>query len=70
MNIREITICYGMTETAPVSTQTRVDDAVDKRVNTVGAGAPRTSRSASSTPRAGGSRRAAGGASCARAATA
>ena len=36
MNIREITICYGMTETAPVSTQTRVDDAVDKRVNTVG----------------------------------
>ena len=36
MNIREITICYGMTETAPVSTQTRVDDTVDKRVNTVG----------------------------------
>ena len=36
MNIREITICYGMTETAPVSTQTRVDDPVDKRVNTVG----------------------------------
>ncbi len=36
MNIREITICYGMTETAPVSTQTRVDDPVEKRVNTVG----------------------------------
>ena len=36
MNVREITICYGMTETAPVSTQTRVDDPVDKRVSTVG----------------------------------
>lgn len=36
MNMREITICYGMTETSPVSTQTRVDDPVDKRVSTVG----------------------------------
>ena len=36
MNVREITICYGMTETSPVSTQTRVDDAVDKRVGSVG----------------------------------
>jgi fatty-acyl-CoA synthase len=36
MNMREITICYGMTETSPVSTQTRVDDPVEKRVSTVG----------------------------------
>jgi fatty-acyl-CoA synthase len=36
MNMREITICYGMTETSPVSTQTRVDDPVEKRVGTVG----------------------------------
>ncbi len=36
MNVREITICYGMTETSPVSTQTRVDDSVDKRVSSVG----------------------------------
>jgi len=36
MNVRDITICYGMTETSPVSTQTRMDDAVEKRVATVG----------------------------------
>jgi len=36
MNIREMTICYGMTETSPVSTQTRRDDALQKRVSTVG----------------------------------
>ena len=36
MHIPEITICYGMTETSPVSTQTRVDDPVEKRVTTVG----------------------------------
>jgi fatty-acyl-CoA synthase len=36
MNMRDITICYGMTETSPVSTQTRMDDAVEKRVATVG----------------------------------
>jgi fatty-acyl-CoA synthase len=36
MNMRDITICYGMTETSPVSTQTRMDDAVEKRVTTVG----------------------------------
>ncbi len=36
MHIPEITICYGMTETSPVSTQTRVDDPVAKRVGTVG----------------------------------
>ena len=36
MHIREITICYGMTETSPVSTQTHRDDTVDRRVSTVG----------------------------------
>ena len=36
MHMNEVTICYGMTETSPVSTQTSPDDAVDKRVSTVG----------------------------------
>jgi len=40
MNVRDITICYGMTETSPVSTQTRMDDAVEKRVATVGSAHP------------------------------
>jgi len=31
-----VTICYGMTETSPVSTQTRADDSVERRVSTVG----------------------------------
>lgn len=36
MGMTEVTICYGMTETSPVSTQTRADDSVDRRVSTVG----------------------------------
>src|SRR3954463_2852699 len=36
MHMDEVTICYGMTETSPVSTQTAADDSVDKRVGTVG----------------------------------
>ncbi|MDO5651239.1 MAG: AMP-binding protein [Moraxella sp.] len=36
MHMHEITICYGMTETAPVSVQSYVDDPIDKRVSTVG----------------------------------
>ncbi len=36
MNMDEVTICYGMTETSPVSMQTRTDDALEKRVATVG----------------------------------
>jgi fatty-acyl-CoA synthase len=36
MGMAEVSICYGMTETSPVSTQTRVDDSVDRRVSTVG----------------------------------
>jgi fatty-acyl-CoA synthase len=34
--MREVTICYGMTETSPVSTQSATDDPLDKRVATVG----------------------------------
>ncbi|EYT57000.1 AMP-binding protein [Dietzia sp. UCD-THP] len=36
MNMEEVSICYGMTETSPVSTQTRADDSLDRRVTTVG----------------------------------
>ncbi|MBO0806441.1 MAG: AMP-binding protein [Nocardiopsaceae bacterium] len=36
MGMSEVSICYGMTETSPVSTQTRTDDSVDRRVSTVG----------------------------------
>ncbi|MGI9146063.1 MAG: AMP-binding protein [Chloroflexota bacterium] len=36
MHMPEVTICYGMTETAPVSTQSSTDDALEKRVATVG----------------------------------
>ena len=36
MGMREVTIAYGMTETSPVSTQTRVTDSVEHRVTTVG----------------------------------
>ena len=36
MHMSEVTICYGMTETSPVSTQTRPDDSIDRRVSTVG----------------------------------
>ena len=38
--IEEMTICYGMTETSPVSTQTRTDDSFDLKVGTVGRVAP------------------------------
>ncbi|MEV6954430.1 AMP-binding protein [Streptomyces sp. NPDC051183] len=36
MGMHEVSICYGMTETSPVSTQTRADDSVERRVSTVG----------------------------------
>jgi fatty-acyl-CoA synthase len=36
MHLRDITIIYGMTETSPVSTQTRPDDTIERRVGTVG----------------------------------
>ena len=36
MHMAEVSIAYGMTETSPVSTQTRVDDDVERRTSTVG----------------------------------
>ena len=36
MHMDEVTICYGMTETSPVSTQTAPGDPLEKRVSTVG----------------------------------
>ncbi len=36
MHMEQVTICYGMTETSPVSFQSFVDDPVEKRVSTVG----------------------------------
>ena len=36
MHMGEVTICYGMTETSPVSTQTSADDDIDHRTSTVG----------------------------------
>ena len=36
MNMRQVEICYGMTETSPVSTQTKIGTLLDKQVSTVG----------------------------------
>ncbi|HEY7346794.1 MAG TPA: AMP-binding protein [Ktedonobacterales bacterium] len=36
MHMKDVEICYGMTETSPVSFQTHLDDALEKRVSTVG----------------------------------
>ncbi len=36
MGMAEVSICYGMTETSPVSLQTRSDDTIEQRVSTVG----------------------------------
>ncbi|HET8794994.1 MAG TPA: AMP-binding protein, partial [Arthrobacter sp.] len=36
MNMAEVAICYGMTETSPVSTMTRPDDSLARRTETVG----------------------------------
>jgi len=40
LNMREITICYGLTETSPVITQTRVEDDIRLRVESVGRAMP------------------------------
>ena len=40
MHMPEVTICYGMTETSPVSTQSHTDDPLEKRVRTVGSAHP------------------------------
>jgi fatty-acyl-CoA synthase len=42
MNMREITIGYGMTETGPLATQTMPDDPIELRVGTVGKPLPHT----------------------------
>ena len=36
MNMKEVSICYGMTETSPVSTQTIIGTPLEKQVSTVG----------------------------------
>jgi fatty-acyl-CoA synthase len=36
MHMSQVTICYGMTETSPVSFQSAVDDPIERRVGTVG----------------------------------
>jgi fatty-acyl-CoA synthase len=36
MHMSEVSICYGMTETSPVSTQTRRDDSLERRVGSIG----------------------------------
>lgn len=36
LNLTQLTICYGMTETSPVSTMTTTDDPMEKRIDSVG----------------------------------
>ncbi|KAL8782904.1 MAG: hypothetical protein Q9213_005016 [Squamulea squamosa] len=36
LNLTELTICYGMTETSPVSAMTTTDDPMEKRIDSVG----------------------------------
>jgi fatty-acyl-CoA synthase len=40
MGMAEVTICYGMTETSPVATQSRPEDDLERRVSTVGTPLP------------------------------
>ena len=42
LNLTELTICYGMTETSPVSFMTTTDDPIDKRIDSVGQLLPHT----------------------------
>src|SRR5260370_39244564 len=42
MNLREMTIAYGLTEASPVITQTTTDDPIELRVTTVGKPLPHT----------------------------
>ena len=70
MHMDEVTICYGMTETSPVSTQTARRRPARASASARSGASTRTSRSRSSTPTTGrASCRAASRASCARAAT-
>jgi fatty-acyl-CoA synthase len=40
MHMEEVTICYGLTESSPVMTQTRYDDTLEVKVETVGRALP------------------------------
>jgi len=40
MNMKDVTICYGLTECSPVTNQTRISDPINLRVETVGQPAP------------------------------
>ncbi|WP_462326907.1 AMP-binding protein [Desulfobaculum sp.] len=40
MYMRDITICYGLTESSPVMTQTRMDDTIQRRTESVGKAMP------------------------------
>ncbi|GHU97407.1 AMP-binding protein [Spirochaetia bacterium] len=40
MHMSEVTICYGLTESSPVMTQTRYDDTLEVKVETVGRALP------------------------------
>ena len=40
MHMKEVTICYGLTESSPVMTQTRFDDDLEAKVETVGRALP------------------------------
>src|SRR4051795_12442147 len=40
MNMSEVAICYGMTETSPVSCQTRIDDDLERRTSSIGRAHP------------------------------
>ncbi|MDR1420559.1 MAG: AMP-binding protein [Treponema sp.] len=40
MHMKEVTICYGLTESSPVMTQTRYDDPIEIKVETVGRAMP------------------------------
>jgi acyl-CoA synthetase (AMP-forming)/AMP-acid ligase II len=42
LNLIELTICYGMTETSPVSCMTTTDDPIEKRIDSVGRLLPHT----------------------------
>ncbi len=42
MHAKEVTICYGLTETSPVLTQTDTDDTMEHRTTTVGKALPET----------------------------
>jgi fatty-acyl-CoA synthase len=40
MHMTDVTICYGLTESSPVMTQTRYDDSIEAKVETVGRALP------------------------------